>query len=119
MGQLDAHVHTCMGCMLEHAMHIPWGSRRSVHMHGSAGCTCAYMHGVHARACHAHTLGKSEKRAHAWVSWMHMCIHAWGACSSMPCTYLGEVGEACTCMGQLDAHVHTCMGCMLEHAMHI
>ena len=23
---------------------------------------------------------------HAWVSWMHMCIHAWGACSSMPYT---------------------------------
>ena len=48
--QPDAHVHTCTGCMLEHAMHMPGPPRAA---RESAGCTCAYMHGVHVRACHA------------------------------------------------------------------
>ena len=33
---------------------------------------------------------------------------------------VGEVDGhvQCTCMGQLDARVRTCTGCMFEHAMH-
>merc|ERR1711907_305073 len=113
-----------MGCMFEHAMHIPsprvarwmhacihaWAACSSMpctyHLRASlGGCTRVYMHGLHVRACHAHTI--SARRSvdarvytcmgcmfeHAMhipsprvARWMHACIHAWAACSSMPCT---------------------------------
>ena len=129
-----------------------------------------------------HLCGAGRERAR--VSAMHTCMHAWGACSRMPCTFAVRASscpssdESCACrspirrstrdreaascrwlscrmrsrasrsiaafassssclrasaarmafrrcssrtacMGQLDAHVCTYMGCMFEHAIHI
>ena len=36
-------------------------------LHGSAGCTCAYMHGVHVRTCHTHTFEAVDERLHVLV----------------------------------------------------
>ena len=39
-------------------------TRSPADMHGSAGCTCAYVQGTHVRACHAHTCTRSSADMH-------------------------------------------------------
>ena len=96
----DAHVHACTGCM--------FGTQRVWHLSDDSrdwsGSAVLYM------PCTCHTREGCTCRAHA--------IH-------MPCTraYMPRLRGPAPVEEHMpytaDAHVHTCMGYMLERAMHI